>query len=85
MSKRSSKNFVPDPVEMLAVYLPNANGRSTRCISFLMPRGKAGFEAFDADDRSLGVFANQKLAADALTNNRPSLRSVGRSDKGEGQ
>lgn len=39
----------------------------TRCIGFLMPRGKSGVEAFDADDRSLGLFPNEKAAADAIS------------------
>jgi hypothetical protein len=30
-------------------------------------RGKAGVEAFDADDRSLGVFPDMKTAAAAVS------------------
>jgi hypothetical protein len=37
------------------------------CLGFLLPRGKAGVEAFDADDRFLGVFLTQKEAADAIS------------------
>jgi hypothetical protein len=29
-------------------------------------RGKAGFEAFDADNRSLGIFPSQREAAAAI-------------------
>jgi hypothetical protein len=31
-----------------------------------MLRGKSGVEAFDADTRSLGLYPNQKAAADAV-------------------
>jgi hypothetical protein len=48
------------PSPMLSVY----DGRT--CIGWIMSRGKAGFEAFDADQRSLGVFATQREAAAAL-------------------
>jgi hypothetical protein len=37
-----------------------------RCLGFLMSRGKAGVEAFDAADRSLGIFPDQKSAASAF-------------------
>jgi hypothetical protein len=35
-----------------------------------MPCGKLRVEAFDADDRSLGLFPDQKTAADAISNKR---------------
>jgi hypothetical protein len=39
-----------------------------RChIGFLLLRGRAGVEAFDADDRSLGLFPDMKTAADAIS------------------
>jgi hypothetical protein len=38
-----------------------------RCIGHILSRGKAGVEAFDVLDRSLGLFPNQKAAADAVT------------------
>jgi hypothetical protein len=37
------------------------------CLGFLLPRGKTGVQAFDADDRSLGTFPDQKSAADAVS------------------
>lgn len=46
---------------MLSVY----DGRE--CRGFIFARGKFGFEAFDTDQRSLGIFPNQKGAADAIT------------------
>ena len=46
---------IPEPA-MLAVY----DGRT--CIGHLLARGKTGFEAFDHDERSLGVYPNQRKA-----------------------
>ncbi len=37
-----------------------------RCLGHILSRGKAGVEAFDADDRSLGLYLDQKAAADAV-------------------
>jgi hypothetical protein len=45
---------------MLSVY------DSRRCLGYLIARGKNGFEAFDADDRSVGIFRTQHEAANAL-------------------
>ena len=36
------------------------------CIGFLFSRGKSGIEAFDADEHSLGIFPNQRSAANAI-------------------
>jgi hypothetical protein len=36
------------------------------CIGHLIERGRAGFEAFDRDDSSLGVFPTAAQAVDAL-------------------
>jgi hypothetical protein len=36
------------------------------CIGRIACRGKLGFEAFDADERPLGIFPNLKRAADAV-------------------
>jgi hypothetical protein len=47
---------LPDPMQALSVY------DGSRCIGFIMPRGKSGVEAFDGDTRSLGVFPDQKSA-----------------------
>ena len=46
---------------MVAVY----DGRA--CLGHVLERGKAGFEAFDADNRSLGIFPSQREAAAAIT------------------
>jgi hypothetical protein len=45
----------------LAVY----DGRT--CVGHLLMRGRAGVEAFDRDDNSLGVFASASDAANAVT------------------
>ena len=37
------------------------------CLGHLLSRGKAGTEAFDRNDRSLGIFPDQKSAADAIS------------------
>jgi hypothetical protein len=37
------------------------------CIGFLLPRGRLGVEAFDTNDRSLGIFPNMKVAAEAIS------------------
>jgi hypothetical protein len=38
----------------------------TACLGHVLGRGKAGFEAFDPNDKSLGVFPTQRQAANAL-------------------
>ena len=46
---------------MLSVY----DGQ--RCLGHIIARGKRGFEAFDADDCSLGTFPTEHEAADAVS------------------
>ena len=46
---------------MLSVY----SGQT--CIGFVMPRGRAGAEAFDANAHSLGIYKDPKAAADAIS------------------
>jgi hypothetical protein len=62
MAKRSksSRQELSDAPGFLAVYA----GRE--CAGFLLPRGKSGVEAFDINDKSLGIFPNQQAAADAI-------------------
>jgi hypothetical protein len=38
-----------------------------QCIGHLLPKGKLGVAAYDADDRLLGVFPTQCDAADAVS------------------
>ena len=40
-----------------------------RCIGFLLSRGRAGVEAFDCDERSLGVYPTQGEAVNAIPDN----------------
>jgi hypothetical protein len=37
-----------------------------RCVGHIICRGRDGFEAFDLDDKSAGMFATQAAAAAAL-------------------
>ena len=46
---------------MLSVY----DGQ--RCLGHIVKRGKCRFEAFDANDNSLGTFPTDHEAADAVT------------------
>lgn len=36
------------------------------CIGHVLARGKLGFEAFDPNDKSIGIFASGRQAANAL-------------------
>jgi hypothetical protein len=36
------------------------------CLGFVLSRGRAGFEAFDSEERSLGVYGTQREAAAAI-------------------
>jgi len=38
----------------------------SRCVGFLIQRGKLGVEAFDGDERSLGIFETAERAAAAV-------------------
>jgi hypothetical protein len=58
------------PMSALAVYSGQV------CLGHILPRGKSGVEAFDADDRSLGIFSDQKSAADAVSQNSCKTGSV---------
>jgi hypothetical protein len=37
------------------------------CLGFILARGKLGFESFDPNGKSLGVFATQEQAATAIS------------------
>jgi hypothetical protein len=37
-----------------------------QCLGHVLARGKAGYEAFDRDDKSLGFSETQRQAANAL-------------------
>jgi hypothetical protein len=40
----------------------------TVCVGFVLPRGKLGFEGFDAAEKSLGLFDTQSAAIEAAIN-----------------
>jgi hypothetical protein len=42
-----------------------------RCIGFIFKRGPQGFEAFDAEEHSLGIFSTQREAAHAVSQRVP--------------
>ena len=67
MAKRSKSppKDLGDAPGFLAVY----DGR--RCAGFLVRRGKSGVEAFNAANKSIGIFRNQQAAADAIFARRP--------------
>jgi hypothetical protein len=46
---------------VIAPIIPLFSGRV--CVGFILARGKDGFEAVTADERSLGVFPTQHEAA----------------------
>jgi hypothetical protein len=60
-----SAPFLPYPPQSTQHWWSIYSGR--RAIGFILARGKLDYEAFTADDRSLGTFASMKLAADALS------------------
>jgi hypothetical protein len=37
-----------------------------QCLGHVLSRGPKGFEAFDRDDKSLGIFETRRQAANAL-------------------
>jgi hypothetical protein len=41
------------------------------CLGFILNRGTAGFEAFSADEKSLGLFTTQQAAAAAIMRGEP--------------
>jgi hypothetical protein len=38
-----------------------------RCAGFIINRGRAGFDAFTADEKLIGTYPTQKAAADAIS------------------
>jgi hypothetical protein len=61
--KSRSRQANPTDLAMqaLAVY------SGTVCLGHIMLRGKAGVEAYDRDDKSIGIYPDQKAAADAVS------------------
>jgi hypothetical protein len=42
-----------------------------RCIGFILSRGRDGYEAFSAEQKSLGLFQTKNDAADAVVREAP--------------
>ena len=49
------------PTAMLSVYA------GQRCLGHIIAFGKPGFEAFDVDNKSLGIFPSEHDAANAVS------------------
>jgi hypothetical protein len=55
----------PPPItSLISVMIDN------KCIGYLIKRGKTGFEAFNSDDKSLGMFAEEHDAVAAVMKGR---------------
>jgi hypothetical protein len=52
------------PSEIKSPLLSVTDG--TNCVGFILARGPRGFEAFDRDGKSLGLFPNQSDAVRAI-------------------
>jgi hypothetical protein len=37
-----------------------------KCVGFALRRGRTGYEAFDVDEKSLGLFASESEAAEVV-------------------
>jgi hypothetical protein len=46
------------------------------CLGFLLCRGRNGIEAFDRDEHSLGVFADERAAVTAIFKSEMSVAGV---------
>jgi hypothetical protein len=62
-AKRRDRNAISPDFVMQALSV--CDGQT--CIGHLLPRGKAGVEAFDSDDRSIGIYPTQAAAANAIS------------------
>jgi hypothetical protein len=49
----------------------------TRCLGFILKRGKLGFEAIDREETSLGTFQTQAAAANAIFSHEKSPAAKG--------
>jgi len=50
---------------MIGVY------RGRDCVGFVFARGPQGYEAFDHEERPIGLFADEHAAAAAILNQKP--------------
>jgi len=51
------------------------------CLGVILVRGRRGFEAYVADDHSLGLFPSPRKAAVAITTTRPWVAQTTAQDK----
>ena len=49
----------------------------TRCLGFILKRGKLGFEAIDREEASLGIFKTQTAATNAIFSHEKSPAAKG--------
>jgi hypothetical protein len=61
-ARRDSRSQPPTPAPK---FLSVCDGQ--RCVGFILARGKDAFEAFDRDEKPLGVFASTRDAAAAIS------------------
>ena len=47
-----------------------------KCVGFVLRRGRTGYEAFDADEKSLGLFASESDAAEVVEEARETRRGL---------
>jgi hypothetical protein len=60
MSNLEQRASIRNSPPLISVY----DGRE--CVGFILARGRTGFEAFDRNERSAGLFPTQQAAAAAL-------------------
>ena len=76
---------LPPPERRLTVLLePFASVYDDRSrLGIILARGRGGFEAYAADDHSLGLFPSPRKAAAAITMTRPWVAQTAAEDKPE--
>jgi len=58
-------NDSTNKLPMIGVY------RGRDCVGFVFARGPQGYEAFDHEERPIGIFADEHAAAAAILNQKP--------------
>jgi hypothetical protein len=61
----ATMNHSTNKPPMISVY------RGRDCVGFVFARGPQGYEAFDDEERPIGLFADEHAAAAAILNQRP--------------
>jgi hypothetical protein len=60
LAAKISADAIPDPFVMQAIHF------GEQCLGFIYSRGRFGYEGFDRDTKSIGIFPDQKSAAEAV-------------------